>query len=270
MENTQNTNPELPELEIQPAKKRFGFSLLGESGKFALTAGVIFAVLMAVLNFPAYAKIFDLTGSQAQASQLAASAAAIGQESRQLDSNELALPKLAAAEKKLPLPAADFDVAPPDDRLIIPSLGIHAPIQEMQTNGENLTWDTWEDGVQDALRHGVVHFPGSGQFGQAGNAFVTGHSSYYPWDHGRYKTVFAKLPQIQVGDEIVVWSGGQRHLYRVTETKEVKPSETDVLQSTVDARLTLMTCTPIGTALNRFIVTAQLENEPTGRVATNQ
>jgi len=115
------------------------------------------------------------------------------------------------------------------------------------------------------LQRGVVHYPGTAKAGQAGNFFVTGHSSYYPWSPGKFKTVFARLGDLQPGDEYWVYYGGDKHRYTVTDKKEVKPSNVDVLNQPVGKRTsTLMTCTPVGTTLRRLIITADEVDPVTG------
>jgi len=111
----------------------------------------------------------------------------------------------------------------------------------------------------------VVHYPGTANPGQAGNFFVTGHSSYYPWSPGNFKTVFARLHLLEVGDEYWVYFGGDRHRYTIKGKKEVRPSDVTVLDQPSNRRIsTLMTCTPVGTTLRRLIITAQETDPVTG------
>lgn len=154
----------------------------------------------------------------------------------------------------------DIAVTSPDNRLVIPSLGLSVPIQkipyeEAYQDDESLLNNV----IQSALRDGVVLYPGTADPGKRGNSFITGHSSYYLWDPGVYKDVFAVLPKIQDGAEIIVYFNQKEYLYKVSSTKEVWPDQVDVLNQTNDYRLTLMTCTPIGTNLKRFIVVAELQ-----------
>lgn len=150
-------------------------------------------------------------------------------------------------------------VGPFEDRLIIPKLGKNVPIVSPSMDAlVQEDWKQFESDIQDALRGGVVHYPGSAKPGQAGNFFLTGHSSYYPWDNGKYKDVFALLPQLEVGDTYSVYYGGDKHTYRVSKKYEVKPSDVTVLDQPTSKRIaTLMTCTPIGTTLRRLIVQAE-------------
>lgn len=155
-------------------------------------------------------------------------------------------------------------VGPFEDRLIIPKLGENVPIVRPSMDAlMKEDWKKFEDDIQTALRDGVVHYPGSARPGQPGNFFVTGHSSYYPWDDGKYKDVFARLKDLAPGDTYSVYYGGDRHTYRITGKKEVKPSDVSVLDQPTNKRIaTLMTCTPLGTTLRRLIITAE-EIDPT-------
>ena len=130
-------------------------------------------------------------------------------------------------------------------------------------------WKGLEEDIQQGLQDGVVHYPGTARPGQAGNFFVTGHSSYYPWSPGKYKSVFAQLSVLNVGDEYWVYYGGDKYRYIVTEKKEINPSDVTVLDQPISKRIsTLMTCTPVGTTLRRLIITAQEVDPVTGQPMT--
>ncbi len=150
-------------------------------------------------------------------------------------------------------------VGPPENRLIIPKLGLNIPlVTPSYSSLLKEDWEGVETDIQDALQQGVVHYPGTARPGQAGNFFVTGHSSYYPWATGKFKTVFARLHELSVGDEYWVYYGGDKHRYVIQGKKEVKPSDVTVLDQPSNKRTgTLMTCTPIGTTLRRLILVAQ-------------
>lgn len=157
-------------------------------------------------------------------------------------------------------------VGPPENRVIIPKLNLNVPL--VTPSYESLLREDWENvekDIQGALQDGVVHYPGTARPGQAGNFFITGHSSYYPWAPGKYKTVFARLHELDVGDEYWVYYGGDKHRYVVQSKKEVKPSDVTVLDQPVDKRIsTMMTCTPVGTTLRRLIVTSVEVDHITG------
>lgn len=138
--------------------------------------------------------------------------------------------------------------------LIIPRFGIRAPIIEVAKTEEVI--------FQEALQQGVVHYPGTANIGEPGNAYIFGHSSDYVWAKGDYKTVFALLPEIKTGDLVYASNTkGQRFTYKVIEKVIVSPGDTKWLdQKNYEEKfLTLQTSYPVGTALRRFIVIGQLE-----------
>lgn len=150
-------------------------------------------------------------------------------------------------------PVASSEGAWPKDTLAIPSLGISAPIiYNVEQN---------EDAFQVALQNGVVHYPGSSLPGEVGNVYIFGHSSDYAWSKGDYKSVFAVLPKIEKGAEIKVTDNkGFMYTYLVTNQFVVGPKDVSVLsQDTKGKRmLTVQTSYPIGTALKRYVVQAEL------------
>jgi LPXTG-site transpeptidase (sortase) family protein len=150
-------------------------------------------------------------------------------------------------------------VGPPDNWIFIPSLQLKAPISIPSSAALlNQDWQRLEADIQTALESGVAHYPGTAAPGQAGNFFVTGHSSYYPWAEGDFKSIFALLPQLNVQDEYFIYYNGNKHRYRITDKKEVQPTDVSVLDQPVHKRAsTLMTCTPIGTTLRRLILNAE-------------
>ncbi len=156
-------------------------------------------------------------------------------------------------------PAPDpylLELAGTPDRLRIPSLGIEAPLVESATRTQAA--------YKAALQRGVAHFPGTPEAGGVGNAYYFGHSSDLPWAKGDYKTVFALLPQIELGAKIYVTDrDGNAYAYAVDGTRVVMPSDLSVLADPGNGKrmLTLQTSYPLGTALRRFIVTASFEGE---------
>lgn len=166
-------------------------------------------------------------------------------------------------EDRLVLPPLDLEVTPDENRLYIPRIDKNIPIQNVKN--EKVVYgdrpQDIEDAIQEALKEGVVHYPGTAKPGEQGNVALTGHSSYYLLAPGKYKDVFALLHTVELDDEIIVYYGDkqgdqEKHVYKVTDIKEVKPHEVDILKQTDDYRLTLITCTPIGTTLRRLVVTA--------------
>lgn len=143
--------------------------------------------------------------------------------------------------------------AMPANTIWIPKIKVTAPIIWDVTSKGDLTTDLLE-----ALQGGVVRYPQTALPNQIGNVFLTGHSSNYWWEKGRYKTIFALLDRLVVGDVVHVKYEGIVYTYRVSRQQVVKPTQTSVLDSTAKPTLSLMTCTPVGTNLLRRVVTAEL------------
>ena len=139
------------------------------------------------------------------------------------------------------------------NKLIIPRLNLDLPIVYASEDSEGE--------FQKDLQSGVVHFPDTANPGEPGNVYIFGHSSDYIWSKGNYKHAFSLLPQIKIGDSIVISNqAGDKFIYIVTETKIVSPKDKSVLGQ-FDYKqklLTLQTSYPLGTALKRFIVISKL------------
>lgn len=160
------------------------------------------------------------------------------------------------------VPGISMEVSPPDMRLIIPRINQNLPV--VMVSSENLiarNWDGLENDIQEKLKEGVIHYPGTGFPDKPGNTVITGHSSYFPWDPGRFKDVFALLNDVEKGDKIALYYDQNKYIYQVSDKKIVMPSEIDILKqpkNNTENKLTLITCTPIGTNLKRLVVIGDL------------
>jgi LPXTG-site transpeptidase (sortase) family protein len=137
-----------------------------------------------------------------------------------------------------------------NDTLSIPRLGKKVPI----------IWNSpYEDDAMLAnLQKGVVHYIGTALPGEGkGPIFISGHSSYYWWDKGKYKTVFANLNKMENGDKIQIKYNDRIYTYEVFDKVVVMPENVEELQSMNEPVLKLMTCVPVGTNQKRLIVKAR-------------
>lgn len=124
-------------------------------------------------------------------------------------------------------------------------------------------------GIQDAnvivgsddLFKSLIHYGGSSLPGEYGNAVVFGHSTLPQFFNPKnYKSIFATLHTLKVGDTINISADGVSYKYTIFNFKVVDPSEISVLEQTYDdAYLTLITCTPPGTYWKRLVVKARLD-----------
>ena len=119
-----------------------------------------------------------------------------------------------------------------------------------------------QDQANDYLPHGLVHVLGTSSPDINGDVLITGHSSYYWWVKGDYKTILAPLTEAQIGD-VIVLRKGKVYFYEVTDIKEVVGDQAlDFATKGGDkGNLYLVTCIPIGTDLRRLIVTAKFVRE---------
>lgn len=134
-----------------------------------------------------------------------------------------------------------------DNTIVIPKIGVNAPV----------LWDVGGGKVMESLQSGVVHLAGTVRPGETGNSFLTGHSSNYWWRGGDYNSVFALLPELKEEDDIFIIFHGKIKKYKVKKMVEVRKSEVSSYVTAPSERLTLMTCTPIGTNLRRLLVIAE-------------
>ena len=76
---------------------------------------------------------------------------------------------------------------------------------------------------------------------------------------GKYSTVFNLLRKLNLGDKIHVFYKNKMYVYEVVNKETVAGWDTKPLvRKTIEPVLTLQTCDPPGTTLNRFVVTAKL------------
>lgn len=142
--------------------------------------------------------------------------------------------------------------------LIIPSIGVSAPV----------IWDSPINNIINDLKNGLAHYAGTAKPGENGNVFITGHSSNYWWDTGQFKQIFALLDKIKLEDRIYINYNNQPYVYLVESIKVVKPSQIEVLNPSDHSIVTLMTCTPVGTTVNRLIVQAKQIYPKTNNIKT--
>jgi LPXTG-site transpeptidase (sortase) family protein len=234
--------------------------------KQILVSGIILVLLFLLMNAPAYYQITKknyqkITGTEKESPLVKLTEKNNDDKKAQI----IVEAKLEENIKAKTIPTLDFEIMPTTDRIVIPRINQNVPI--IRVSSQNLIqrdWKALERDIQDALRDGVVHYPGTSLPGENGNVVITGHSSYFPWDPGRFKDVFALLHDVVEGDRIVVYQNQKKYLYEVTEKFEVKPTQIEVLRQKDTETLTLITCTPIGTNLRRLIVIAKpVIEEPT-------
>ena len=144
---------------------------------------------------------------------------------------------------------AQAEVVGPANEIIIPKIGVTAPLVFPKTNVETE--------VLQALKSGVAHYYGTAYPGEPGNSVFFGHSSGDWWEAGNYKFIFVILEKLSIGDTYEIHYNSRKYIYQVEETKVVSPTDLSVLNQTSYPSSTLITCTPPGTSWQRFVVRAK-------------
>lgn len=230
---------------------------------FAVSALGIYLLLFSITNAPAYAKIVMANIQQIWTSQNQEELALLSQGGRAIQERDT-LQVWESGNSEMAITGVTLTPSTYENRLRIPALGVNAPIIEPSLGLDALEskdWNALEEQVRDSLSQGIVHYPGTAAPGKIGNAFLTGHSSNVFWEKSEYNTIFALLPRLELGADIYVTYGQNEYHYRVIGKKEVPPSDVSILNQGNQKILTLMTCTPVGTAIRRLVLTAELVEE---------
>lgn len=158
----------------------------------------------------------------------------------------------------IPVDAVNTDFA-----IVIPKIGVNAPVVS------NVSMSV-EAEYMDALRQGVAHAKGTALPGEEGNIFMFAHSSLNFWQLGPFATVFNLLNKLENGDIIVVVKDGVYYEYAVVDMTVVPGWDTTPFDVEYDnSMLTLITCDPPGTTLNRRVVKAKLLNKIVPKTANS-
>lgn len=155
--------------------------------------------------------------------------------------------------------------AGPEPLIIIPKINVEIPVVYDEPSIE-------ETAIQRALDRGVVHYATTPQPGEQGNGAIFGHSANNIFNKGKYKFAFVLLKRLENGDTFIVQKDGKRYVYRVFDKKIVKPSEVSILNYNYGkpATMSLITCDPPGTNLNRLVVTGeQITPDPSTNKASS-
>lgn len=138
----------------------------------------------------------------------------------------------------------------PNFSIVIPKIGANARIIPNVNAAD-------ETEYLAALKKGVAHVAGTAFPGEGGHIFLFAHSTDYFWNVSTYNAIFYLLYKLEAKDEINIFFKGQRYVYRVIDKKVVDPSQVEYLTRKSNKEfLTLQTCWPPGTTLQRLLVFA--------------
>jgi sortase A len=134
----------------------------------------------------------------------------------------------------VPTPAPDQAV-----RIQIPAITVDAPVVQ---------GDGWEQ-----LKKGVAQHIGSADPGQDGNVVLSAHNDVYG-------ELFRYLDKLQPGDEVMLYTQQRQFTYIVDRTVLVEPTAVEVMASTGNPTVTLISCYPYLVDKQRIVVFARLQN----------
>lgn len=124
-------------------------------------------------------------------------------------------------------------------RIQIPALNVDAPVVQ---------GDGWEQ-----LKKGVAQHIGSANPGQNGNVVLSAHNDVYG-------QLFRYLDRLMPGDQVILYTQGRQYIYVITQTIIVEPTQVEVMASTADPTVTLISCYPYLVNKQRIVVFAKLKN----------
>ena len=139
------------------------------------------------------------------------------------------------AEIPIPTPGPEQAI-----RIQIPALAIDAPIVQ---------GDGWEQ-----LKKGVGQHIGSVNPGQPGNLILTAHNDVFG-------EIFRYLDRLKRGDQIIVYTNQRSYTYTVSASLIVEPTQVEVLASTSDETITLISCYPYLVDNQRIIIQGVLQDK---------
>lgn len=137
--------------------------------------------------------------------------------------------------------------------IVIEKIGVNAPIIADVAVTE-------ESAYKEALKHGIAH-AGTSSYpsDQPGNVYLFAHSSLNFWNLGKYAQVFNLLRKLETGDKVHIFYEEKDYVYKVINKEVQKGFNTYALiRPVIEPLLTLQTCDPPGTTLNRLVITAKL------------
>lgn len=169
-----------------------------------------------------------------------------------------ATPSPAASVLPTPSPTRERPklATSPPTRLVIPKIGLDSPVVPVG-------WKVVEEGDQRVVEWEVAEYAvgwhqNSAYPGQGGNIVLSGH-------HNTKGEVFRYLNDLNRGDEVILYVGGEAYPYQVWEkwllleegaSPEVRLKNAQWMEPTEEERLTVITSWPYASRSHRLIVVA--------------
>jgi sortase A len=124
-------------------------------------------------------------------------------------------------------------------RIQIPAIHIDAPVVQ---------GDGWEQ-----LKKGVAQHIGTADPGKTGNMVLSAHNDIFG-------EIFRNLDQLKVGDQVTLFTNQRTYTYLVVDSKIVEPTDVEVMASTAQPTVTLVSCYPYMVDNQRIVIVARLQS----------
>jgi len=141
---------------------------------------------------------------------------------------------------------------------------MHIDIESIGIKGIiiNSNVESSEEKIYDQfLKRGIAHFKGTPLPGDGGNSFIYGHSSvesFFSKHQNLPETIFTRLKDVDVGDDVYIDRDQERYHYIVRKKKIVEATDFSILSTQGDKEtVTLMTCWPLGIGTKRLVIVAE-------------
>jgi sortase A len=131
---------------------------------------------------------------------------------------ELSLP----TSTETPVPAARAS------RVVVAKIDVDSPVSEAKI----------EDNEWQVPKFVVGHLEGTANPGENGKVVLTGHIESLTSGN-----VFARLGELEIGDEILLFAGDQQFTYRISDIRVVSNTDLSVVAPTSSPTVALITCT---------------------------
>lgn len=131
-------------------------------------------------------------------------------------------------------------------RIVAPEIGLDTRIENPDS--------TDIQALDDALLKGAVRYPQSAFLGDNATLYLFGHQSGLPVVKNKAFKAFNNLQNLEIGDEITVYSDTAAYTYLVTSIEMVKNTEALIPLESGKRKLTLSTCNSFGQKEDRIIV----------------
>ena len=153
----------------------------------------------------------------------------------------------------------DFNVVPPTNRIIIWKINLDVPIVDSKYKNES---DFTQWNFNEELENGVVKYPTTPVPWKLGNTLIFWHTSQEWRQKNPYWTVFSKIPNLELWDEVTVIRWWKLYKYKIIEKIVVSPKNVDAQYKKYQNGdyITLMWCYPIWRTDKRMMITAERIN----------